>query len=93
MSNVLPKINVTDEEKDTMKLSVLGSAHLAPSELLGQDGSLRTILEVEKREGSRGGGRGRMSSSPSWFHASASHQHNKVWAGEAAQSTRPKAGF
>lgn len=79
ISNVLPEINVTDEEKDIMKLSVLGSAHLAPSELLGQDGSLRTVLEVEEREGSGGrGGRGGMPSSPSWFHASASHQHNKV---------------
>lgn len=26
MSNVLPEINVTDEEKDIMKLSVLGPA-------------------------------------------------------------------
>lgn len=60
MSNVLPEIKVTDEEKDITKLSVLGSAHLAPGELLGQDGSLRTILEVEEREGSggRGGGAG-----------------------------------
>lgn len=41
-----------------MRLKVLGSLHLAPSVLVGQNRSLRTVLEGEGTAGRRDGGTG-----------------------------------